>query len=169
MRRVLTLPLALACASCGATPWGGGGKPLAVGDAAPSAWSAEAGEEAEPLLVVWALRSADVVTCATSAQEIRHVQRAYGGRVRAMAVTAGPDSALVASFLRAERLARLPRRHLSEREFKEETGGEAAPTVYVVRSGRVVALLRADRNTLLSGRGADRLDSVVTALLAQTG
>jgi hypothetical protein len=167
MRRVVAL--ALACAACGATPWGEGRAPLAVGDAAPAAWSAAVEHRAEPLLVVWALRGADVVTCATAAQEIRHVQRAYAGRVRAMAVTPGRDSALVASFLRTERLGRLPRRHLAERELRAETGGETAPTIYVVRAGTVVARLRADRNTLLSGRGADRLDSVVAALLAQTG
>lgn len=163
MMRPAVLALALACAACGA-PWGERAQPLAVGDAAPTAWSAPADDA---LTVVWALRSADVVTCATAAGEIRHVQRAYGGRVRAMAVTSGRDSALVASFFRAERLERLPRQHLSERDFRAQTGGEAAPTVYVVRDGVVVARLRADRGTLLSGRGADRLELILTALLAQ--
>lgn len=155
MRPRVWLVLALASAACGA-PWGPGVEPVAVGDAAPAAWSAHAAETPGALLVVWALRGADVVTCATAAREIRHVQRAYGPAVRAMAVTSGRDSALVGSFFRAERLAGLPRRHLEERQFRAETGGETAPTVYVVRDGAVVARLRADRQTLLSGRGADR-------------
>lgn len=167
MRPRVWLALVLASTACG-TPWGEGVEPLAVGDAAPAAWAAQAAETPEPLLVVWALRSADIVTCATAAQEIRHVQRAYGGAVRAMAVTSGRDSALVGSFFRAERLAGLPRRHVDERQFRAETGGETAPTVYVVRNGAVVARLRADRQTLLSGRGADRLEFTLAALLAQT-
>lgn len=167
MRLRVCLALALASSACG-TPWGGGVEPLAVGDTAPAAWSAQAAETPDALVVVWALRGADVVTCATAAQEIRRVLRAYGGAVRAMAVTSGRDSALVGSFFRAERLAGLPRRHLDERQFRAETGGETAPTVYVVRDGAVVARLRADRQTLLSGRGADRLEITLAALLAQT-
>lgn len=164
--RAGVLAAALACAACG-TPWGAEAEPLAVGDPAPPAWSAEAAERPQALLVVWALRSADVVACATAAREIRHVQRAYAGRVRAMAVTSGRDSALVGSFFRAERLGSLPRRHLDARAFRAETGGVQAPTVYVVRNGVVVARLGADRQTLLSGRGADRLELILTALLAQ--
>lgn len=167
MRLHVCLALALASTACGA-PWEVGLEPLAVGDPAPAAWAAHAAETPGGLLVVWALRGADVVTCATAAQEIRHVQRAYGRAVRAMAVTSGRDSALVGSFFRAERLATLPRRHLDEREFRAETGGETAPTVYVVRDGAVVARLRADRETLLTGRGADRLEFILAALLAQT-
>ena len=166
MIRGPALALALACAACG-TPWGERVKPRSVGDAAPHAWSPPPGEGAPgALTVVWALRSADVVTCATAAHEIRYIQRAYGGRVRAMAVTSGRDSALVASFFRAERLASLPRRHLSDSEFRAETGGADAPAVYVVRDGVVVARLDADRNALLSGRGADRLEVILAALLA---
>lgn len=164
MTRAVLLVMALACASCGA-PWGQSPEPLAVGDTAPAAWST--GNADGALLVVWALRGADMVTCATAAREIRHVQRAHPGKVRAMAVVAGRDSALVASFLRAERLAALSRRYLSEREMRSQTGGETAQTLYVVQDGVVVARLRADRQTLLSGRGADRLEMIVTALLAQ--
>lgn len=167
MRRRVWLVLVLASAVCG-TPWGPGVEPLEVGDAAPAAWSAQAVGTPGELLVVWALRGADVITCATAAREIRHVQRAYGGAVRVMAVTSGRDSSLVGSFFRAERLAGLPRRHLEERQFRAETGGETVPTVYVVRNGAVVARLRADRQTLLSGRGADRLEFTLAALLAQT-
>ncbi|WP_420127211.1 hypothetical protein [Longimicrobium sp.] len=166
MIRAAAVALGVACAACG-TPWSAAAEPLAVGDAAPAGWSADAGTADDALLVVWALRSADVVTCATAAREIRHVQRAYAGRVRAMALTSGRDSALVGSFFRAERLARLSRRHLDEHAFQAETGGETAPTVYVVRDGVVVARLRADRQTLLAGRGADRLEFVLAALLAQ--
>jgi hypothetical protein len=156
--------LLLACAACG-TPWGPRPEPLAVGDPAPTAW----GTAADSVLqVVWAMRSADVMSCASAAREIRHVQRAYGERVVAMALTTGSDSVLVASFLRAERLGRLPWRHLPEREFDAETGGETAPTVYVIRQGEVVARLRADRQAPLSGRGADRLELTLTALLART-
>jgi hypothetical protein len=167
MRPRVCLALALACGACG-TPWGKGVEPLAVGDAAPAAWSAPEAETPDALLVVWALRGGDMVTCATAAGEIRRVQRAYGGAVRVVAVTSGRDSAMVASFFRAERLAGLPRRHLEERRFRAETGGETAPTVYVIRDGAVVARLRADRQTLLSGRGADRLELTLAALLAQT-
>lgn len=70
----LALGLASLAGACG-TPWGGAVEPLSVGDAAPAPWVAEAGEGGG-LLVVWALRSADVATCATAAQAMRHVQRA---------------------------------------------------------------------------------------------
>jgi hypothetical protein len=117
--------------------------------------------------VVWAVHSADILSCATAAKDIRYVQRAYDGRVSAMALTSARDSAVIASFLRSERLGGLPRRHLTDREFRRETGGETTPTVYVVRNGKVVARMGVDRQTLLSGRGADRLESTLAALLAQ--
>jgi hypothetical protein len=170
MRRLATSLawLGLAGAACGA-PWAGRTEPLAVGDPAPARWTARASDAGAPLLVVWSLRGADVVVCASAAREIRHAQAAFADRVTFMALTPAADSVLVASFLRTERLGGLPRRPLAEREFREDTGGESAPTIYVVRRGEVVARLPADRQAILSGRGADRLELILTALLAQPG
>lgn len=164
MKRVVVW-MSVACAACG-SPWGGAADPLQAGDPAPAAWS-QAGATRSELTVVWAFRSGDVVACATAAKDIRHVRRAHAGRVSVMALTSGRDSALIGSFLRAERLGGLPRRHVTMRAFARETGGENVPAMYVVRDGKVAARIQADRRTLLAGRDADRLEAALTALLAQ--
>jgi hypothetical protein len=125
----------------------------------------------ERVLVEWVIRSADLVACETVTPELRRKQHQYQGQVRFVAYAVGADPALVQSFLRRERLARVELHSITEREFQagfaRRFGAAAnARTLLVVTEGAEAQVFDAAVRTASGRRGvadfAAYLDGIVT-------
>lgn len=158
-RRFAVLALLVFAAGCGA---GDGETGLAPGAAAPEPWSAGP----ERVVVGWAVRPEQLVTCETAAHQLRVLRARFGSAVSLSMVTVDSEPALVRSFLRAQRLPELPVTFLNDDEYGITFGARAEPALFVVRAGRVQERLSADRAALLDQPGARRLELLVDSLIA---
>jgi len=102
------------------------------------------------LVVQWVFRAADLLTCRTSAAELRHAQMQFGNHVQVSVVAVDVDPGVVRALLRSERVV-ADVVHLSEREYARDFGAVQTPVVFVVRSGRVTEMF-ASGNTEGGGR-----------------
>lgn len=118
--------------------------------------SAQAGAETE---VLWVVSTRDLLSCRTAGLVLRRVQRARPRHPLTL-VAIGADSAWARSFLREERV-RARVRTLSEREYHDTFGRSPTPMIYVLRSGRVHAVISPEREV---SAGTQTIAALVNAL-----
>jgi hypothetical protein len=94
--------LALVAALTPRLPAGGVNDLYSQDSRAPIAARLDHGDEIVTL--EWVFRAGDLMSCRTSARDLRHARLAYGDRVQIRAVAVGSDVEYVQSFLRGERL-----------------------------------------------------------------
>lgn len=126
--------------------------------------------DAAPVLVEWAIRTSDLVTCETVTPELRRVRHQYGDRVRLVAYAVDTDVRLVQSFLRKERLARVDLQPRTERAFQADYArrfgsAASAPTLLMVSQGATAQTFDATARTTSGRQGIARfaayLDGIV--------
>lgn len=148
------------------TPYG-----LVAGAPAPAGLTAvqseNRGEKKEGQVEVsWVFRAEDLMSCKTSARDLRHAQRRFGDGITVSAFAVDTDPELVASFLRNERLD-LPVVNISERDYRQMFGSEATPAVVVTQGQQVIEVLAAGRQIPRGRRGTAALVERLKALVPQ--
>jgi hypothetical protein len=113
----------------------------------------------------WVFRQRDLLSCRTSARDLRHVLLNYGDQVRVEAVAIDTDPAYVRSFLRGERLD-AEVMVISEREYQAELNSVPTPSVQLVRAGRVVEVFTAGNLRLPDWRGTADLNVALERLMS---
>jgi hypothetical protein len=135
----------------------------ATSGALPSPWLAASGDR---VVVGWAMRPEDVVSCMTAARELRQLRAHFGDRVVVSVVVPEKGGAFVESFLRTERLQDVRVHEVDRRSFDASFGTTALPAIYVVHQGVTRLRLQADRAALTRG-DAGRLEEVIGDVVQQ--
>jgi len=127
-------------------------------------------KEAAEVVVEWVIRSYDLVACQTVTPDLRRARHQHGDRLRIVTYAVETDTALVRSFLRRERLARVETVAISESVFQRDFAHRfpqplRTPSLIVVsRTGRTEAFDAGVR--LASGRRAvEEFRSYISGLL----
>jgi hypothetical protein len=142
-----------------------GARPLGAQSAVPRAAAyAPAAVSPAPVTVEWAFRRDDLMTCRTSAGELRHLRARFGSQVRIQVVAVDTDAEYVASFLRTERLE-AGVTFLSEREYRTRYGNEATPVVFASLPGGGRVVFASGNLTLPSRRSVASLTDFIESLL----
>jgi hypothetical protein len=111
----------------------------------------------------WVFRPGDLMSCRTSARDLRHARLAFGDRVQIHAVAVGSDVEYVQSFLRGERL-QAEVVTISERDYRRNLSSVPTPSVALVRAGHTLELFAAG-NLQLPGRpSTSTLNQVLASL-----
>ena len=127
---VATLVLCVCVLGCNAAP-------LVTGDALPDIG---ADLKDDDVVVLWALRAQDCLSCQNVARSIREAQRTLAGpNVKYVVVVLGEDRGFVDAFLRVQRIDATTV-FLSVRRFSNAFGTTAPPFVLLSAGSRVVAL-----------------------------
>lgn len=116
------------------------------------------------LVIRWVFRQGDLMSCRTSARDLRHVLFNHGERVQMIAIAIDSDPRYVQGFFRAERL-RGEVEYLTERQFRRRHGSVPYPSVAIIRDNRVVELFAAGNLTLPGRRGTSELDGALSSLM----
>jgi hypothetical protein len=129
-----------------------------------TAGSARARSE-DVITLRWVFRPGDLMSCRTSARDLRHARLAFGDRVQIHAVAVGTDVEYVQSFLRGERLhAEVVT--ISERAYRRDLASVPTPSVALVQDGNVLELFAAG-NLHLPGRpNTSALNQVLAGLFS---
>lgn len=89
--------------------------------------------------VEWVVRTRDLLACQTATPDLRRLQREHSSRMELVVYAVDSDTALVRSFLRRERLARLQLNSITERQFQhhfaQRLGQPAQTPSLLVRAG----------------------------------
>lgn len=119
--------------------------------------------EGDSVTLQWVFRAGDLLSCRTSARDLRHASLAYGSRVKIHAVAVATDVELVRGFLRSERLTAevVP---VSEREYRQHLGSVPTPSVAIVQNGRMLELFGAGNLHIPGRQGTDQLDQTLARL-----
>jgi len=91
-----------------AAPIEAAGAPIHAAEPAPTA----------DVLVEWVVRTRDLMACQTATPDLRRLQHEHSSRINLVVYAVDSDTALVRSFLRRERLARLELHPITERELQ---------------------------------------------------
>lgn len=142
---------------------------LRAGDAAPVNALAAGGTTAAPIMVAWAMRSADCLSCRTPAPTFRHIARRFGSDVDLVVVSVGEHPELVEGYLRSERLGGVRTVHLDSMAYAREFGASRLPAVYVI-SGDSVRHAWSSTNdvTAATGGSVPTLVKVLDSLVRPT-
>ena len=144
---------------------GAGAAPLGAQPAAArAAASATAAVSPAPVTVEWAFHRDDLMTCRTSARDLRHLRSRYGSQLRIQVVAIDTDAEYVTSLLRTERLE-AGVTFLTEREYRARYGVEATPVVFASEAGGVRVVFASGNLTLPSRRSAASLADYIESLL----
>jgi hypothetical protein len=113
----------------------------------------------------WVFRPGDLMSCRTSARDLRHARLAFGDRVQIHAVAVGTDVEYVQSFLRGERL------HaevitISERTYRRDLASVPTPSVALVQDGNVLELFAAGNLHLPGRQNTSALNQVLAGLFS---
>lgn len=113
------------------------GIPLVTGDALPDIG---ADLKEDDVVVLWALRAQDCLSCQNVARSIREAQRTLTGpNVKYVVVVSGEDRGVVNAFLRVQRIDATTV-FLPLRRFTKAFGTTPPPFVLLAADSRVVAL-----------------------------
>lgn len=118
----------------------------------------------EVITLRWVFRPGDLMSCRTSARDLRHARLAFGNRVQIRAVAVGSDLEYVQSFLRGERLS-AEVITISERDYRRTLASVPTPSVALVQDGHVLEVFAAGNLYLPGGRGTAALNLVLASLL----
>lgn len=120
------------------------GAPLVTGDGLPDI-GADLNDD--DVVVLWALRAQDCLSCQNVARSIREAQRTLTGpNVKYVVVVLGEDRGVVDAFLRVQRIDATTV-FLSFRKFTNAFGTTPPPFVLLAAESRVVALWIGRRGT----------------------
>jgi hypothetical protein len=108
---------------------------LGIGSEVPELWSEPVGSV---VLIGWAFRTEDCLSCVTPAAAFRQIGRKYGSRVKIAALAVGEEPEVVKSFLRRERLD-VDLAHVNVATYRTLFGSSPLPAIYVAVDGVVVA------------------------------
>lgn len=147
---------------CGAV-WSCNGESLAVGEPLPDVGMELAKTD---VVVLWALRVDDVLTCQHVASALREMQRTVTTvNVKYVVVVLGENRGVVDAFLRVQRLdaAKL---FLSAREFERAFRGATTPLLLIANKLRVEAIW-IGRDETESASSRREVDTEVKATLGE--
>jgi hypothetical protein len=118
----------------------------------------------EIVTLQWVFRTGDLMTCRTSARDLRHARLAFGNRVQIRAVAVATEAEVVRAFLRGERLnAEVVT--ISEREYRRTLSSMPTPSVTLLHDGHAVELFTAGNLSLPNRRTTGALSQVLAVLL----
>ena len=143
---------------------GAGAAPLAAQPAASRPAVLASPVAPAPVTVEWAFHRDDLMTCRTSARDLRHLRARYGSQLRIQVVAVDTDAEYVASLLRTERLE-AGVTFLSEREYRARYGKEATPVVFASEVGGVRVVFASGNLAVPSRRSAASLADYIESLL----
>jgi hypothetical protein len=115
--------------------------------------------------VTWTLRDREIFACESATYDLRALLRSYGGRVDVRVIAVDADPALIASFLRRERLD-LRVSHVSTADYRRAFHSEPVPGVAVTQRGRLVENLNAGQMQVRERRDTSSLLEIVGRLLS---
>lgn len=124
------------------------------------------------MVVAWIFRAEDCLSCNTPVRPFRQLQARYADRVRfqALAVSDAPDDrALVASFLKRERLLSFETRLLDLGQYRGSFGQQTLPAVVVLAGGRLLGVWDDRATRVAEGFGDARttVDEVLQRVFAR--
>ena len=138
---------------------------LAVGAPAPSTWATDPAG----VLIGWAFRPEQLITCETAAYQLRAWRGRFGSAVALSVVTIDSEAELARTFLRAQRLSDVPVKALPEKEFHRAFGSLAEPMLYVIENGRIRGGMPASRPALLDPLRVHAVELLIDSLVAGRG
>lgn len=162
VRILSALPLSLAGLGGWITP--------TAAQAVPAAGAAQPGivrnaGNAVPVTLTWTLRDEDLFACESAAYDLRGLVRAYGAGVSLHVIAVDSDPALIASFMRRERLDASVV-HLSTQAYRQAYRANPIPGIAVSQQGRLVTSVNAGLVHVRDRRGSSSLDEIVGQLLS---
>ena len=110
--------------------------------------------------VAWTLRDQDLFACQNAAYDLRALIREYGAGVAVHAIAVDADPALVASFLRNERL-NIPVSYLTAQQYRVAYLARPRPGVSVLQHGRLVETVNTGQLHVRGRRDTSSLDEIV--------
>jgi len=114
--------------------------------------------------VTWILRDQDLFSCQSAAYDLRALVRVHGSAVLLRVVAVDSDPALVAAFMRRERL-NLAVTHLSSGEYRRINGSNPVTGIAVSQQEHVVESFNAGMVQVRGRRSSSSLDGIVRELL----
>jgi hypothetical protein len=161
LRVLSALPLSLAALGGWITP--------ATAQAVPVAGATHAGNvrsagNVAPVTLTWTLRDEDLFACESAAYDLRALVRSYGAGVSLQVIAIDSDPALVAAFMRRERLDGAVV-HLSTREYRQAHRTNPIPGIDVSQQRRMVESVNAGLVRVRNRRNSSSLDEIVRPLL----
>jgi hypothetical protein len=144
---------------------GAGVHPLAAQSAAPRAAAyAPAPASSAPVTLEWAFHRDDLMTCRTSASDLRRLRARFGSQLRIQVVAVDTDAEYVAALLRVERLE-AGMTLLSEREYRARYPNEPTPAVFASQAGGVRVVFASGNVSMPTRRSAASLEDFIEGLL----
>lgn len=158
----ITAAAALVVAASGAMPGRARSPGAVVGDSVPALWRYT---DPDHVLVTWVLRPDHLVACETAAAELRELRRRFGTRMRLAIVSEATERETLIAFLNRQRLGDPQLQLLESGEFARLFGPLTSPRLYVMREGRVTAVVQADARALKNGGFRSELSTAVRQAL----
>jgi hypothetical protein len=122
--------------------------------------------------VEWVVRTRDLLACQTATPDLRRLQHDHSARMELIVYAVDSDTALVRSFLRRERLARLQLNSITERQFQhrfaQRLGQPAQTPSLFVRAGDAQLAFAAGMRGEPGARGVADFMSYLGTLLTPT-
>jgi hypothetical protein len=138
------------------------GYALLPGNPVPASWFPPASDTTPSTFVVWLFRTEDCLSCQSMDYPLRRVQANFGAAVPLVAVHIGsPADSTIPRALFLDKRLRAHHLTITPQEYERNFLDPVAPSVYVVRDGRIVWSSSAQSST---GIRPVQLDSVVRTL-----